>query len=372
MTDINALAVVDQQQINNLTIKEVKELWCPLVSDKEFGLFIGICKSFGLNPFKREVYIIKYSASSPASIVVGYEVYLKRADRTGKLDGWNVVIVDSDTDNERAVITIFRKDFKNPFIWECYKKEVAKQQANWKSMPIFMLKKVAIGQGFRLAFPDEMGGLPYVQEEIVQEEHTAKPSFTQHKTTATDITPEPKQEVKEDINAPVCNDEQIATINALVAVSPKSKEVGDWICSAYKVDFFAQLSYDKAEKIIAILEQKQKELKDKMTTEAEAKKEEPKSEEPSVDPSEDQGHKEKPSTPKGDKVMSDKQKSTIEKMLKHYKDKAEGKKALLVVGEGGKSFETLTIGQASNIIKKLGEQIKKDTEARKQDDANNP
>ena len=33
-------------------------------------------------------------------------------------------------------------------------------------MPEFMIKKVCIGQGFRLAFPNELGGLPYLQEEI--------------------------------------------------------------------------------------------------------------------------------------------------------------------------------------------------------------
>ena len=31
-----------------------------------------------------------------------------------------------------------------------------------------MIKKVAIGQGFRLCFPTELGGLPYLREEIMQ------------------------------------------------------------------------------------------------------------------------------------------------------------------------------------------------------------
>jgi hypothetical protein len=29
-----------------------------------------------------------------------------------------------------------------------------------------MLKKVAIGQGFRLAFPNELEGMPYTEEEV--------------------------------------------------------------------------------------------------------------------------------------------------------------------------------------------------------------
>jgi hypothetical protein len=34
-------------------------------------------------------------------------------------------------------------------------------------MPRFMLKKVAIGQAFRLAFPEELGGMPYMEIEDV-------------------------------------------------------------------------------------------------------------------------------------------------------------------------------------------------------------
>ena len=135
---------------------------------QEFGLFLGIAKSYDLNPYKREIYPIKYG-SSAMQIVCGYEVYLKRAERTGKLDGWKVEIAE---DNKSATIIINRKDWTNPFSWTVEREEFdrsgeAKSDKNpWLRMPKFMLKKVAIGQGFRLAFPDEMGGLPYLQEEL--------------------------------------------------------------------------------------------------------------------------------------------------------------------------------------------------------------
>ena len=32
-----------------------------------------------------------------------------------------------------------------------------------------MIKKVAMSQGFRLCFPDELGGIPYTQEEITED-----------------------------------------------------------------------------------------------------------------------------------------------------------------------------------------------------------
>ena len=135
---------------------------------QEFGLFLAIAKSYELNPYKREIYPIKYG-SSVMQIVCGYEVYLKRAERTGKMNGWKVEIAE---DNKSATITINRKDWDNPFTWTVEREEFdrsgeAKSDKNsWVRMPKFMLKKVAIGQGFRLAFPDEMGGLPYLQEEL--------------------------------------------------------------------------------------------------------------------------------------------------------------------------------------------------------------
>lgn len=52
--------------------------------------FVSICQAFGLNPWKRDVYATIYGEGSYRhfSAITGYEVYLKRAERTGKLDGW--------------------------------------------------------------------------------------------------------------------------------------------------------------------------------------------------------------------------------------------------------------------------------------------
>jgi hypothetical protein len=65
-----------------------------------------------------------------------------------------------------ARITIHRKDWQQPFVWEVAFSEYNKNQGLWKTMPEFMIKKIAIGQGFRLAFPNELGGMPYLQEEM--------------------------------------------------------------------------------------------------------------------------------------------------------------------------------------------------------------
>lgn len=134
--------------------------------------FIEIAQAYRLNPFKREIYCISYG--NETSIITGYEVYIKRAERTGKLDGWNME-VSGTGDEMKAVITIYRNDWKLPFKHEVYFNEAATRKKDgqlnsaWTKMPRFMLKKVAIAQGFRLCFADELGGMPYTNDEIGEE-----------------------------------------------------------------------------------------------------------------------------------------------------------------------------------------------------------
>ena len=133
------------------------------LTDKELGMFLEISKQFQLNPFKREIYAIKYGSNF--NLIVGYEVYIKRAERSGLLDGWQVTTENSGSDL-KAIIKIQRKDRKYEFIHEVYMSEYAQQTKIWKEKPITMLKKVAISQGFRMCFSDELGGIPYTAEEV--------------------------------------------------------------------------------------------------------------------------------------------------------------------------------------------------------------
>jgi len=162
--DNKGLAINVQSKELNLSTDDVKQYIAPNATDKELYFFMNIARSYGLNPFKREIHFAKYG-NSPGQVIVGYETYIKRAERTGQLDGWSVWIEKDDV-GEKAVIEIHRKDRSRSFRWEVYREEFDKKQSTWKAMPHFMLKKVAISQGFRLAFPEEVGGMPYTPDEI--------------------------------------------------------------------------------------------------------------------------------------------------------------------------------------------------------------
>jgi len=139
------------------------------VNDEQAKKFIHIAKSFGLNPFKREIYAIPYGKSW--NIIVGYEVYIKRAERSGKLAGWRAWTEGNIKDGSlKGCVEIRRKDWDEPFYHEVYFDEYNQGNTMWNKKPRTMIKKVAIAQGFRLAFPDELAGMPYTADEIDENE----------------------------------------------------------------------------------------------------------------------------------------------------------------------------------------------------------
>jgi phage recombination protein Bet len=144
------------------------------LEEKEKMQFLNIAKSFGLNPFKREIFCTVYGSGEykQLSIITGYEVYIKRAERSGQLDGWNATTIGSVATNDlKAIVTIYRKDRQHPFVWEvfydeCVQKTKAGVVTKFWEKANFMTKKVAISQAFRLCFSDELGGMPYTSDEM--------------------------------------------------------------------------------------------------------------------------------------------------------------------------------------------------------------
>jgi phage recombination protein Bet len=141
------------------------------LTQAEVTQFIEIAQGFGLNPFKREIYASKYGNNF--SVIVGYETYIKRAERSGRLAGWNVTTDGKlDDGSLRAIITIHRNDFTHPFVHEVFYSEYVQRTKEgrptkfWADKPYTMIKKVAMAQGFRLCFSDELGGMPYTADEL--------------------------------------------------------------------------------------------------------------------------------------------------------------------------------------------------------------
>lgn len=174
------------------------------LDDKDRQRFIQISKAFNLNPFIREIYGIPYGNNF--NIIVGYEVYLKRAERSGTLEGWRAW-TDGEGKAMKGCVEIARKGWTKPFYHEVYLEEYDQNNSMWKSKPRTMIKKVAIAQGFRMAFPAELGGIPHTVEEeanavIVVDAPTMKP-----------VTEPPKARAKQDFAV------EIAAITSTAALT---------------------------------------------------------------------------------------------------------------------------------------------------------
>lgn len=136
--------------------------------------FLEIAQLKQLNPFTREIYLVGYGQNF--NIITGYEVYLKRAEKMPFYDGFDFVIDDSNPQRVSGTITIYRKDRSHNFKHTVYLNEVINKNkdgnpnAMWAKMPYFMLKKVAIAQGFRLCFPLDFADMPYIKDEMPEGE----------------------------------------------------------------------------------------------------------------------------------------------------------------------------------------------------------
>lgn len=158
------------------------------VSDQEIVYFMHLCKSRQLNPFTKEVYLIKYG-SEPATMVVSRDALEKRAIKHEKYNGKKVGLYVMDKESKELIkrdgtiyikekeeiigawCTVYRKDWENPVTVEVNideyigKKRDGSANTNWANKPVTMITKVAKAQALREAFIEDLEGM-YEQEEV--------------------------------------------------------------------------------------------------------------------------------------------------------------------------------------------------------------
>lgn len=158
------------------------------VSDQEVIMFVELCKAQNLNPFVRDAYLIKMGDNYPAQIVVGKDVFIKRASANPNFNGMKagIVVLDKDgqiQEREGALklpgeqlvggwceVYLKDKDYptKSLVSFEEYaqkNKKTGQLNSMWSSKGATMIRKVAQSQALREAFPNELRGL-YQQEEM--------------------------------------------------------------------------------------------------------------------------------------------------------------------------------------------------------------
>ena len=174
----NALALAEYkldggQVLNNNTVKNYLVRGNGNITDQETLMFIELCKAQHLNPFLNEAYLIKFG-TSPANIVVGKDVFVKRANRNEHFEGMrsgiiverdgNLVEIEGSVKLKKDILIggwceVYRNDRKFPIKSSVALEEYSKSQSTWKTMPMVMLKKCAMVTALREAFPEDLQGL---------------------------------------------------------------------------------------------------------------------------------------------------------------------------------------------------------------------
>lgn len=158
------------------------------VTDGEVMMFLSLCRYQHLNPFLREAYCIKFG-NQPATMVTGKDVFTKRANANpnycGKKAGIIVLTEKGDVvEREGALVLpseklvggwakVFIKGHESPeYVSVSFDEYVGRKgngeiNGQWKVKPATMIRKVAVVQALREAFPDVYQGL-YAQEEMTE------------------------------------------------------------------------------------------------------------------------------------------------------------------------------------------------------------
>ncbi|MGT2729449.1 phage recombination protein Bet [Streptococcus phocae subsp. salmonis] len=159
--------------INNpqlLNSKIIREYFDPkgLASKEELAFFLALAHERNLNPFLKEVYFVKFNGS-PAQTIVSKDVFMKIAESHQEYDGFEAGVVVETKEGELVErkgallgtkdtliggwCKVYRKDRSRPIEVQISVKEFGKNQSTWKTMPANMIRKTAIVNALREAFP---------------------------------------------------------------------------------------------------------------------------------------------------------------------------------------------------------------------------
>ena len=187
------------------------------VTDAEVVQFISLCRANQLNPFIGDAYMVKFmprdgQRSEPAQMIISKAAFMKRAESCPQYAGYQAGILLL---REKEVIEqegsfflpgdqlvggwakVYRKDREYPIVARVRLQEYNKGKSTWAAMPGTMLRKVAIAQAFREAFPLTAEGM-YTPEELPEDQEQEQPQLTEANKTAPEFLDAPSPEPQPD------------------------------------------------------------------------------------------------------------------------------------------------------------------------------
>ena len=190
----------NNQEIDVWRKKDViRQLFAPTLTNDEFMFFMGLGKSMQANPFKREIWAIKYDKNAPASIFLARDFYRKVAQSQpdykvhrsfAVYENDQFKIKNGVPDHEftlknrgkliGAYAELIKKDIDQSFVLYVDFQEYNTGRSNWKKMPATMISKVAEAQVLRMAYQNLFSGT-HSEDEQDTIENAFKPASNEYK-----------------------------------------------------------------------------------------------------------------------------------------------------------------------------------------------
>lgn len=174
----------DQAQFNDTQLAALQQIGVDVNRPADVAVFFHQAKATGLDPFKREIYMI--TRKGKPTIQTGIDGFYKIADRSSRANGgtwgipetlwcgpdgqWTDVWLQSGPP-AAAKVTVERDGSK--FTTVALTHEYSAAGPMWQKMPARMIAKCAEALAIRRAFPDDLSGL-YTSEEMQQADNPAQ------------------------------------------------------------------------------------------------------------------------------------------------------------------------------------------------------
>lgn len=195
MATEKALAITSGHAVMQISAEEIRQLLIPAnvpqPTDQEIALFIRVCQETELNPFLKQIYLVKASDSMPAAIIPSTQSWEARADRFPMYDGYEagLLIYQDGKFNERpgslvlpgeimgkqvvgGYARIYRKDRSKAFyLAVTYTESVVSTKDGapnrfWAKQPAYQLRLSALRKALKEAFPNDYPDSLFNEEQI--------------------------------------------------------------------------------------------------------------------------------------------------------------------------------------------------------------
>ena len=161
------------------------------LTERDVVNFMATCQALGANPFLKDVYLVKYGSSEDAQIMAGKNYYTRVAAAIDTYDGMTAGIICAAPDGTVAYrpgsfampgetcvggwAEVHDKRWSVPVRAEVAMAEYNSGRSLWKTKPMTMIRKVALVQALREAYPDRFAGT-YDAAEMPAHKEPAQPS----------------------------------------------------------------------------------------------------------------------------------------------------------------------------------------------------